>query len=123
MNGEFLEWEAVQKQGTTNKGFLFGDAVGREDKGGQAWLTYHLTTQEQIQLSYRNVKAAQDFIAGGTTQNEYKLAVVKRLGKEVELNAWIQYEGWKAPVYRSGLNRDAAVAGQITWYTHRTKVF
>jgi hypothetical protein len=54
VGGTFLEWEAVQKQGTTNKGHLFGDAVGREDKGGQAWITYHLSANEQIQLSYRN---------------------------------------------------------------------
>jgi hypothetical protein len=123
VNGFFLDWETVQKQGTTNKGFLFGDAVGREDKGGQAWITYHLSPNEQIQLSYRNVKAAKDFIAGGTTQNQFKLDVVKRLGKDVELNAWVRYERWKAPVYRPGANGDTAAVGQITWYPHKTKVF
>jgi hypothetical protein len=123
VNGTFLEYEAVQKQGPTNKGLLFGDPVGREDKGGQAWITYHLSANEQIQLSYRNVKAAKDFIAGGTTQNQVKLGAVKRLGKDVELNAWIQYERWKAPVYRPGVNEDTVAAGQITWYPHRTKIF
>ena len=123
VNGTFLEWETVQRQGTTNKGFLFGDAVGREDKGGQAWITYHLSANEQIQFSYRNVKAAKDFIAGGTTQNQFRLGVVKRLGKDVELNAWIQQESWKAPLYRPGANGDTAAAGQITWYPHKAKVF
>jgi hypothetical protein len=123
VNGNFLEWEAVQKQGTTNKGFLFGDAIGREDKGGQAWITYHLSANEQIQLSYRNVKAAKDFIAGGTTQNQFKLDAVKRLGKDVELHGWIQYEMWRAPVYRPGVNGDTAAVGQITWYPHKTKAF
>ncbi len=97
VNGTFLEWETVQRQGTTNKGFLFGDAVGREDKGGQAWITYHLSANEQIQFSYRNVKAAKDFIAGGTTQNQFRLGVVKRLGKDVELNAWIQQGKLEGP--------------------------
>lgn len=123
VDGNFLEWEAVQKQGTTNKGFLFGDAVGRDDKGGQAWITYHLSANEQIQLSYRNVKADRDFIAGGTTQNQFKLDAVKRLSKDVELHTWIQYERWKAPVYRPGLNEDIGAAGQITWYPHETKKF
>jgi hypothetical protein len=123
VDGRFLAWETVQKQGPTNKGFLFGDAVGREDKGDQAWITYHLSAMEQIQLSYRNLKAAKDFIAGGTTQNQFKLDVVKRLGKEVELNAWIQHESWKAPVYRPGANGDTTAAGQISWYPHKTKVF
>jgi Capsule assembly protein Wzi len=123
VNGTFLDFEGVQKQGTTNKGFLFGDAVGRENKGGQAWITYHLSGNEQIQLSYHNVKAAKDFIAGGTTQNQFKAGVVKRLGKDVEFDAWVQYERWKAPVYRPGVNTDTAAAGQITWYPRKTRAF
>jgi hypothetical protein len=123
VNGTFLDYEAVQKQGTTNKGFLFGDAVGRENKGGQAWITYHLSANEQIQLSYRNVKAAKDFIVGGTTQNQFRVDTVKRVGRDVELHAWVQYERWKAPVYRAGVNGNTAAAAQITWYPHKTKVF
>jgi Capsule assembly protein Wzi len=123
VGGLFLDWEAVQRQGTTNKGYLFGDAIGREDKGGQAWITYHLSANEQIQLSYRNVKAAKDFIAGGTTQNQFRLDMVKRLGEDVEADAWIQQEEWKAPVYRAGRQEDTAAAGQITWYPHKAKDF
>jgi uncharacterized protein involved in exopolysaccharide biosynthesis len=93
--GEFNYWETIQKQGYTNKGIIMGDWIGREAKGGQAWVTYHLSANEWIQLSYLNKKTPHDFIPGGTTQNQFKAAVVKRLGKEVELNAWVQYEGWK----------------------------
>ena len=31
--------KSVQMQGYTNNGQLFGDWIGREDKGGQAWIT------------------------------------------------------------------------------------
>ena len=123
INGEFLDYEGVQQQGTTNKGFLFGDAIGREDKGGNAWLTYHLSPNEHVQVSYRRVKAAKDFIAGGTTQNQYKVDFVKRLGKDVEVNAWAQYEQWAAPVYKPGRNSDTSIAGQITWYPKKEKTF
>jgi hypothetical protein len=122
-NGSFLDYEGVQQQGTTNKGFLFGDAIGREDKGGDAWLTYHFSPNEQVQVEYRRVKAAKDFIPFGTTQNEYKVNVVKRLGEDVELNIWAQYERWVAPVYQPGLNSDTSVTGQITWYPHKQKTF
>ena len=30
---------SIEKQGYTNQGQLFGDWIGREDKGGQAWIT------------------------------------------------------------------------------------
>ncbi len=121
--GQFLYYEAVAQQGVTNKGFLFSDAIGREDKGGQAWLTYHLSPEEQVQVSYRNVKAAKDFIAGGTTQNQYKIEFTKKLGKDVLLDAAGQYEGWKAPVYKPGLNTDVSIWGGLTWYPHKSKQF
>jgi hypothetical protein len=93
-----------------------GDWIGREAKGGQAWLTYHLSANEWIEVEYLNKKTPHDFVPGGTTQNQFKASVVKRFGNEVELNAWVQYEGWKAPAYKTGLQKDTSVAVQLTWY-------
>ena len=121
--GAFLDAEEIQLQGTTNKGQLFGDPIGREDKGGQAWFTYHLSPMENIRFSYRNVKAAKDFIAGGTTQNEYKGEIVKLIGEDLELKGSVQYERWEAPIYRPGVNTDVSVIGQLTWYPHKTREF
>jgi hypothetical protein len=114
--GQFMYWETIQKQGYTNNGFIMGDWIGREAKGGQAWLTYHLSGNEWIQLEYLNKKTPSNFIPGGTTQNQFKASAVKRLGKDVELNAWVQYEGWKAPVYKPGLQKNTSIAVQLTWY-------
>ena len=116
IHGSFMYWEAVQKQAYTNQGFIFGDWIGRESKGGQAWLTYHLSGNEWVQLEYRNAKAAKDFIPGGTTQNVVKVDVLKRFGKDLEVNAWVQYEGYKAPVIATGKQSDTIGAAQITWY-------
>ena len=60
--GQFMYYEAIQRQGYTNNGQLFGDWIGREDKGGQGWITYHLSGNEWIQVGVRNQKAAKDFI-------------------------------------------------------------
>jgi Capsule assembly protein Wzi len=114
--GQFLYWEQIQKDGYTNKGFITGDWIGRESKGGQAWLTYHLSPREQIQFSYRNAEAAKDFIPGGTTQNDFQVSARKRIGKQLEVQGWVQYEGWKAPVYRPGKQSDISAAAQITFY-------
>jgi hypothetical protein len=114
--GQFNYWEIIQKEGYTNKGFIMGDWIGREAKGGQAWLTYHLSANEWVQLEYLNKKTEKDFVPGGTTQNQFKVDVVKRFGPVVELNAWVQYEGWKAPAYKPGLQQDTSVAVQLTWY-------
>ncbi len=120
--GQFLYAEGVQLQGYTNKGLIMGDAIGREDKGGQAWVTYHLSPLEQVAVSYRRVKAAKDFVAGGTTQDDYKVSLVKRLQPELELRANVQYERWKAPIFDGSLGQsvrghsDTSADLQLTWF-------
>ncbi len=119
--GRFLYWENIQRQGPTNKGFLVGDWVGRQGKGGQAWLTYHLSPQEEVQFMYRNAKASNQFIPGGTTQNDYEFLVCKRALKDIEIRGWVQYEGWKAPIYKPGAQSDTTAAVQVTWFAHDSK--
>jgi hypothetical protein len=126
--GRFMYWEVVQVQGYTNKGNIMGDWIGRESKGGQAWLTYHLSPNEWIDFNYRRAKAAKDFIPGsplpdavqgGTTQNLYGVDVVKRFGPDVEMNAWVQYERWNVPLLKPGVQSDTTAAAQFTWYPHK----
>jgi hypothetical protein len=132
----FLYNETIQKQGYTNKGFIAGSWLGRQSTGGQAWLTWHLSPQEHIQFSYRTMKLPQQFLSrqgssvvtkgfipGGTTQNDYQFSVVKRIHKEIELNAWVQYERWVAPIYKPGVQNDTTAQFQITWYPHQQKAF
>ena len=112
---EYIE-DAVQKQGYTNKGTILGDWIGREAKGGQAWLTWHLSGNEWVQAEYLNKKTAKDFIAGGTTQNQFRVEAVKRIGPAIEVNGWFQHEGWKAPIYMAGAQSDNTVAVQVTFF-------
>jgi Capsule assembly protein Wzi len=116
LGGTFNYYEAVQRQGYTNKGYIMGDWIGREAKGGQAWLTYNLSGNQWVELEYLNKKTTKDFIPGGTTQNEFKASIVKRFGPNVELNAWVQYEGWKAPIYMPGLQTNTVGAFQLTLF-------
>jgi hypothetical protein len=115
--GRFLAYEGVQQQGPTNKGFLFGDAIGREDKGGDAWMAYHLSPEEQVQVSWREVKAAKDFIPDGTTQNQFRAEATKQFGstRQIKAHFWVQYEAWQVSVYRVGRQTDTTVQGEVTW--------
>jgi hypothetical protein len=131
--GTFMYWETIQSQGYTNKGNIMGDWIGRESTGGQAWLTYHLSTNEWLQVNYRNAKAGKDFIPGapnptnphavpgGTTQNDISFNVVKRLGNDLELNGWLQYERWNVPLLKSGAQSDTSTAVQLTWHPHKVE--
>jgi len=128
--GHFMYYETVQRQGYTNKGALFGDWIGREDKGGQGWLTYHLSGNEWLQVGVRNQKAAKDFVAGGTTLNDINFQVVKRIGKDFEVNGNFAYEHWKAPIYPTGTPTYPAGQQtvtttniQLTWFPKRKVSF
>jgi hypothetical protein len=126
-SNEYIE-DAVQKQAYTNKGNILGDWIGREAKGGQAWLTWHLSGNEWVQAEYMHKQTPGDFIPGtynattqkygqgGTTQNQFRVDVVKRIGPDVELNAWYQHERWVAPIYLTGVQSDNTVTVQVTFF-------
>jgi hypothetical protein len=140
--GHFMYWEGIQKQGYTNQGQLFGDWIGREDKGGQAWVTYHLSGNEWVQVSARNQKAASEFIPGtysnatstctvqspcttpgGTTLNDIDFQAVKRIGQDFEVQGSFTLEHWKAPIYLPGEQTVTTTDIQVTWYPERKVSF
>jgi hypothetical protein len=121
--GQFMYYESIEKQGYTNNGQIFGDWMGREAKGGQGWITYHLSGNEWLQVGVRNQKAAKDFIAGGTTINDINFQAVKRLGKDVEIDGKFAYEHWKAPIYLPGLQTVTTTTVQLTWFPERKVSF
>jgi hypothetical protein len=120
--GTYLYWEGIQVQGYTNKGSIMGDAIGREGKGGQAWLTYHLSPRELVQVSFRHKKDAKDFIPSGTTQNSFDIRVIKRLQDHLEISAEVQREWWKAPIYQAGGQGDTVATFQLTLLPERKAV-
>jgi hypothetical protein len=122
-SGQFMYWEVLQRQGYTNNGQMFGDWIGREGKGGQGWIAYHLSANEWIQVGLRNQKVAKDFVPGGTTLNDLNVQVVKRIRKDLEINGNFTYERWKAPVYLPGQQTVTATTIQLTWFPGRKVSF
>ena len=121
--GHFMYYEALQRQGYTNHGQIFGDWIGREGKGGQGWITYHLSGNEWIQVGLRNQKVAKDFVPGGTTLNDVNFQVVKRLGKAFEINGNFDYEKWNAPIYLPGPQTVTTTTIRLTWFPERKVSF
>jgi len=124
--GHFMYYESLQQQGYTNNGQLFGDWIGREDKGGQGWITYHLSGNEWLEVGVRNQKATSDFILGGTTLNDINFKAVKRIGKDFEVNGNFAFEHWKAPIYPTGTpvypasqQTVTTTTIQLTWFPER----
>ena len=123
VGGLFMYWEYIEKQGYTNQGQIFGDWIGREDKGGQAWMTYHMSGDEWIQVNWRRQKAAKDFIPGGTTLDDYGVQVVKRIGPDIAVDGNFTFEHWLAPIYKPGVQTVTTTNIQVTWYPQRKVSF
>jgi hypothetical protein len=136
--GRFMYWENLQTQGYTNNGQVMGDWIGREGKGGQGWITWHLSGNEWIQVGARNQKVAKDFIPGSTTQidssrgaliqggttlNDINFQAVKRIGKDFEINGNFAFEHWKAPIYLPGQQTVTTTTIKLTWYPPRKLTF
>ena len=128
--GRFMYYENIQRQAYTNSGQIFGDWIGREGKGGQGWLTYHLSGNEWVQVGVRNQKVAKDFVPGGTTLNDINFQAVKRIGHDFEINGKFAFERWKAPIYNTGVPvypaTDQTVTTttiQLTWFPQRKVSF
>ncbi len=121
--GQFMYYEGIERQGYTNQGQLFGDWIGREDKGGQAWITYHLSGNEWLQVSARRQKAVNNFIPNGTTMNDIEFQAVKRIGKDFEINGNFAIEHYKAPVYLPGEQTVTTTNIQLTWFPQRKVSF
>lgn len=122
--GRFFYWETIQKQGPTNEGSLMGDWVGRQGKGGQAWLTYHMSAKDYVQFMFRRAEDSNQFIPGGTSQDDFAGSVQKWIGKDVELQGQVQYEKYRAPIltyptFSSAQQNDTTAEFRITWYPHK----
>ncbi len=123
--GQGNYYETIQRQAYTNKGFLMGDWIGREGKGGNATVTYHLSGNEWISVGYLRKKNAKDFIQYGSTQDDFRVDLTKRIRPNVELTAWYQHEIWRAPFFTTtnpagplnrGTNTNDTGSFQVKWY-------
>ncbi|MGP8250756.1 MAG: hypothetical protein ACLQHF_01910, partial [Terracidiphilus sp.] len=97
---------------------------------------------EWIQVNARNQKATKDFIPGsttvandtspapcsvkspclengGTTLNDLGFQVVKRIGKDIEINGNFTVEHWTAPIYMTGQQTVTTTDIQVTWFPNR----
>jgi len=115
-DGRFLYYEIVQKQGYTNRNFIIGDWIGRQGKGGQAWLTWHLQPDQSLQLEYRTAKASAGFIPGGTTEQQLSATAVLRFRHNLEFQGRVQAELWRAPLIATGTQRNVIGSMQMTYF-------
>lgn len=101
--------------GYTNNGDLLGDWIGRRGRGEQAWATYWFTTQNKIQLQYRNNNIDKGFLDGGG-YSDISLRSDLMLGHGLGITGLVQREHWELPILNDGQHTNVTTSVQVTFW-------
>ncbi|HUB51783.1 MAG TPA: hypothetical protein VL986_06530, partial [Terracidiphilus sp.] len=63
------------------------------------------------------------YTPGGTTLNDFGFQVVKRIGKDIEVNGNFTVEHWTVPLIATGQQTVTNTDVQITWFPNRKVSF
>jgi hypothetical protein len=114
--GEFLYFNFRYHDSNTNKGFIFGNATGRDGRALQGWTTYHFAPGTTLQFSYRQLKIGNAFLPGGGTQTDGISEFQWRLSDRWTINSFVQAERWFIPILRPTAHSD--VVGSVEVVLH-----
>ena len=100
--------------GYTNDGQIIGNAIGREGRGLNAWMTYHFNASNNFQLHYRNQHVNPEFLRGGYLQDFDANGTIARAGGLV-FSGNLQYERWNFPLLSATSKNNVSAFLQISF--------
>jgi membrane-associated phospholipid phosphatase len=120
--GRFNYWNNTYPDGYTNNGNLIGNAVGRDGRTIQCWLTYWLSPNATLQFIYKNNSVSADFIPGGGAWQDYGVRNETYLPNGFYLKSQFQYEHISHyPVLLNGPRSNFSATVEIGFYPERKK--
>lgn len=106
--------------GNTNGGNLIGNAVGRDGRTIQSWLTYWLSPRNTLQFVYRHNSVAADFIPEGGAWQDYVLRNAVYLHNGFYVRSELQFEHIsRYPILFSGPQRNVTAVLEVGFYPTR----
>ena len=107
------------KEDYTNKGFLFGNAVGRRGSAFDISSTYWLSPRKRIQVGWREHKVASSLIPSGGSQNAVRVQADWLVRQEFEFSLLAQHELWVFPFLAARPQSNDVISIQITDYPRK----
>ena len=106
------------RSGYTNNGNILGSWIGRQGRGQQAWLTYHLSPRTFVQAGYRHNSVDKEFLNGGN-QQDFSIRADIALNKNWGLSGIVQYERWHFPALSPTAKSDVVSSIELTFWPSR----
>ena len=103
------------RDANTNKGFLLGNAVGRDARALEGRAGYWFSARTRIEAGFRQTKGSPRFLAGGTTISDAFLNGNLALTPQWQLQAFVQHERFLIPAFLPGSQQNNSARLQLTW--------
>lgn len=107
------------RDANTNKGFLLGNAVGRDGRAFEGKLGYWQTARTRYEVGYRQTKISPLFLpVGGTISDAFGKASL-HFRRDWTADVFVQHERWLIPVDTPGIHTNASARLTILWTPNR----
>jgi len=100
----------------TNRGFILGNAVGRDGRAIEARSGYWFSARTRVEAGYRQNKGASGFLPRGSTITDGFLNASYKIDRHFQAQLFTQYERFWIPSYIAGPQRNTSGWLQLTWY-------
>ncbi len=115
LGGTLLFWNIQYLDSNTNKGFLLGNAVGRDGKVIDGRLGYWVSARTRIEAGFRQNKGGIHFLPGGSTVSDAFLSASYGFRPDWTLNLFAQQERFLIPSYLPGAQTNQSGWLQVTY--------
>jgi membrane-associated phospholipid phosphatase len=101
--------------GNTNKGFLLGNAIGRDARAIEGRTGYWFSARTRVEAGYRQNKGSTLFLPGGGTITDGFVNASYAIDRHWQAQLFTQYERFLIPSYLSGSQHNTSGWFQLTW--------
>jgi hypothetical protein len=108
INNQYLD-------GNTNKGFLLGNAVGRDGRAIEGRTGYWFSARTRLELGYRQNKIGNDYLPNGGTITDGFVNGSYAFNSHWQAQIFTQYERFLIPSYMNGSQHNTSGWLQIAW--------
>lgn len=111
INNQYLD-------GNTNKGFLLGNAVGRDGRAFEGRSGYWMSSKSRVEAGYRRNTVSSLFLPGGGTINDAFVHASYAFTPEWSAQFFAQRERYLIPSFMTGVHNNTSGSLQVTWNPH-----
>jgi membrane-associated phospholipid phosphatase len=101
--------------GNTNKGFMLGNAIGRDSRAIEGRGGYWFSARTRVEAGYRQNKGGTKFLPGGSTITDGFVNASYAFNRHWQAQVFTQYERFLIPSYMSGSQHNTSGWFQINW--------